>query len=169
MLGVSGGRGPQGPPGLDGAVQLVTQTIVTVATLFANFPAGAAYLGKYARVSDLYTDSDEILRCCMSGGAYYWRPQRTDFARSVSTSSGTMNLTPFVTPPQINLTAALTGNMTFNPISTSAWPGCAWDVTMQGLLGVFAATITGLIGPNVPLLTGGTKRIIWNGSGFYTQ
>ena len=165
-----GGVSGRGAPGLDGAVQLVSQSIMTVAQLLSNYPAGASYLGRYARVSDLYGTSDEIMRCCVSAGQYYWRPQRTDFAGpSVTTTGGSMTLTPLVSPPQMRVVGTLLGALTITPSTTNVWPGCQFEITMNGTLGLFLATVTGLLGGNQLIAAGSTRRIIYGMDGFYTQ
>lgn len=147
----------------------VSSTSMTVAQLLANFPATASLLGKYARVTDLYGSADEVMRCCSNGSVHYWRPQRTDYAQAMGQDRGTVSLLPLFTPPQIRMTAALGGALTITPSTVNAWPGCTFDVTMTGLLGIFSATITGLVGASIPLLTGATKRLVYDGSGFYAQ
>lgn len=161
---------PMGVPPDPSSVAFVSPTPMTVAALLAGFPAGATYLGKYARVNDLYGSADEVMRCSKTGAStYYWRPQRSDYAQNSAQTGGAMSLIPLVTPPQLKLTATLASSMTITPSATNAWPGCCFDVTMAGVLGIFGITIAGLIGVSVPLLSGATKRIIYDGSGYYTE
>lgn len=164
-----GGMGAGRAGVVSDVIQFVSPTIMTVAQVLANYPAGSAYLGKYARVSDLYGATDEVMRCCMSGASYYWRPQRTDYAASQASTGGSMTLTPFVTAPQMQITGTLASALNLTPSSTNAWPGCTFEITMNGTLGLFLATITGLLGGNLSLLAGSTKRLIWTGSGYYSQ
>lgn len=132
----------------------------TVAQLMANYPAGATYSGLYARVSDLYSNGiggegvDEILRCRhdATNGLYRWQPQRADFNAPMSPTGGTVNLTPLVTPPTVRLTGTLLGNLTVTPSSTNAYVGQRFRVIQNSTLGIFATTLTGLIGLNLTLL-----------------
>lgn len=133
----------------------VSQVIMTRAQLKAQYPAGAAYLGKYARVSDLWTSVDEVMRCSYDGVSYYWRPQRSDYAMDMATASGAMSLIPMQTPPTIKFTATLLGGLTLTPTEDDVWPGCFFDITAPGSLGIFSFTIGGLVGGVTKLLLGG--------------
>lgn len=93
----------------------------TVAELKANFPASAAVIGKLARVTDLWTAVRTTMICEYDGANYYWRPQRTDYAISSSQSSGTMNMIPLITAPNVVLKDTLLGNLTLNLMTVDAW------------------------------------------------
>lgn len=144
----------------------VSTTPMTVASLLSTYPAGSTYLGKYARVTDLYGNVDEIMRCSSDGSTYYWRPQRADYAISNASTSGTVSLSPLVTPPQIFLIGSLVGNVTITPSSTNAWPGAQFTVTAAGALNLFSINISGLVGASVPLLTGSSKVLTYTASGW---
>lgn len=133
--------------------------IQTVAEALANFPAGVAYVGKYARVSDLWGSVDEVMRCSYDGNNYYWRPQRTDYAVSNATTSGTMTLTPLTSAPQIFLTATLLGNLDLALSTTNVWPGCQFMVVAPSSLGIFTLRFTGLVGGAVSGLLGGSTKL----------
>ncbi len=141
----------------------------TVASLLANFPAGAAYQFKYARVSDLWGSVHSIMICEQDASGYYWRPQRTDYAPPpVAMTGGAMTLTPLVTAPFINLTGTLSSAITLTPSATNVWPGAAFTVTSSSVLGVFGITIAGLVGGGtVPLVSGGIRTITYlSGTGW---
>lgn len=139
----------------------------TVANILATYPASATFLGKYARVNDLYGSADEVMRCSSDGSTYYWRPQRTDYAVNNAATGGTVNLTPLVSAPQQVFTATLLGNMTVNLQNTNAWPGAQFELKMTGVLGIFGISIAGLVGGGtLPLLTGGSRTLIYTAAGW---
>lgn len=133
---------------------------MAVASLLSTYPAGPSYLGFYARVSDLWSSVEEVMRCSYDGSTYYWRPQRTDYAINSSQTSGTMTLTPLVSAPEITLQATLLGNMTITPVATNAWPGCQFKIRSPASLGIFSITFTGLIGGITSTLLGGADKIV---------
>lgn len=146
--------------------QFVQAGMMTVSSLLSTYPASATYLGKYARVSDLWGSTDEIMRCSSDGNTYFWRPQRSDYAVTNTQTSGALPLVPLVTPPQVFLTGTLLGNMTVTPSATNAWPGATFDVNASGALGLFGISLAGLIGGTVPLLSGSTKTLIYTSAGW---
>jgi len=143
-------------------------TPTTVANLIASFPPSPMYMGQYARVSDLYGAVDDIMRCRFDGVAYRWIPQRPNFAGVATTTSGSINILPLVTPPTLRLTGTLLGNMSVVPSATNAFIGQQQRVIMDGVLGLFTATITGLIGSNLSLLGGGAKLIEYGPTGWFS-
>lgn len=147
--------------------QFISTTSMTVANLLANYPANAARVGKYARVTDLWGVTDEIMRCSSDGATYFWRPQRVDYATYNTSTSGAMTLTPLVTPPVLYLAGTLLGSMTVTPSTTNAWPGAQFEVISTGALGIFGISINGLIGGgSLPLLQGGRKLLTYTTSGW---
>lgn len=140
----------------------------TVANLIASFPPSPTYMGQYARVSDLYGAVDDIMRCRFDGVAYRWIPQRPSFSATSVATSGTVSIVPLVTAPTLRLTATLLGNMSVVPSSTNAFVGQQQRVIMDGVLGLFTTTITGLIGSNLSLLGGGAKLIEYGPTGWFS-
>lgn len=139
----------------------------TVANLIANFPPAANMMGQYARVSDLYGTVDDIMRCRFDGVAYRWIPQRPSFSGIAANTGGTVPIVPLVTPPTLRLSGTLLGNMSVVPSAVNAYVGQQQRVIMEGTLGLFAASITGLIGSNVSLLGGGSKLIEYSPTGWF--
>lgn len=139
----------------------------TVASLLSTYPPSVTYLGKYARVTDLYGTVDDIMRCRFDGTNYRWVPQRTEMAGNNTTTTGTVTVTPLVTPPTLRLTGNLLGNITITPASTNAYLGQRFRVIMVGTLGLFTSTITGLIGSNLTLLGNGTHDIEFGSTGWF--
>lgn len=141
------------PPVFDNGY--VSNVVMTRAQLKANYPAGPDYVGRYARVSDLWSSVDEVMRCCFDGVGHYWRPQRTDYAVDMPATSGAISLVPLQTPPTIKFPNTLLGNINITPTSDDVWPGCFFDITAPGTIGLFSFTIGGLVGGLTKLLLGG--------------
>jgi hypothetical protein len=142
-------------------------TPTTVANLITNFPPYATYMGQYARVSDLYGSVDDIMRCRFDGVAYRWIPQRPSFSGVAANTGGTVPIVPLVTPPTLRLTGTLLGSMSVVPSSVNAYVGQQQRVIMEGTLGLFTASITGLVGSNLSLLGGGSKLIEYSANGWF--
>lgn len=142
---------------------------LTVASLHSSFPPSATHLGKYARVSDLFGSVDDIMRCRYDGIAYKWIPQRPNFTGVIASTSGTVTITPLVTPPTIRITSALLGNMSIVPSSTNAFIGMKQTIIQEGALGLFTSIITGLIGANIALspLTNSVQTIEYGSTGWF--
>lgn len=115
----------------------VSPTTMTVAELITNYPPAANVMGLYARVSDLYGSVDDIMR------------------------------TPLVTAPTLRATGTLLGNLSFSMASTNAYIGQRQRIYMQGVLGIFAASITGLIGSNLTLLGNTYKDVEYGPTGWF--
>lgn len=133
----------------------------TLAQLLTNFPAGAAYNGLYANVSDLFHNGSpgaggvrEVLRCRqdVTNGSYAWTVQREAYNAAMAPTAGTVNLTPLITPPTVRLTGTLLGNLTITPSTTNAYVGLRQRVIQNSTLGLFVTNITGLLGSNITLL-----------------
>lgn len=149
---------------------------MTIADLMTNFPPSVTYRGLYARVSNLYNNIgtastggvDDIVRCRLdvTNNTYRWVPQREAFNVSIAPTGGTASLIPLVTPPTVRLTGTLLGNLTITPSSTNAYVGQVFQVIQNSTLGLFATTITGLIGSNITLLGNSTQQFEFTSSGW---
>jgi len=141
----------------------------TVANLLANFPAGSSFLGKYARVSDLWGSVSTVMICEQDAGTgtYYWRPQRTDYAIPSTQTSGTLSLIPMVTAPVINMQSTLLGAVTVTPATTNVWPGCRFEINAPASLGIFSVSFNGLVGGLVQTILGGNRKtLIYSSAGW---
>lgn len=137
-------------------------TPITLATLYASYPASSTYNGYYARVSNLFNGTstsaagglDELVRCRydVTNATYSWQPQRPEYNLTSSSTSGTITLTPLVSPPTLRLAGTLIGNLTVTPSTTNAYIGQRFRVIQNSTLGLFTTSITGLIGSNITLL-----------------
>jgi hypothetical protein len=151
---------------LEGSSAFVTNQVLSTANLLSTYPPSAAYVGKYARVFDLYGSVDDVLRCRWDGANYRWVPQRADFNMTTS-AAGSVQLVPLVTPPTVRTPATLTGAITFTPSTTNAIIGQRYRVVVTGGLGIYTATISGLIGSNLSLLGNSFKDIEYAASGWF--
>ena len=145
----------------------VSNSAITLSSLLSTFPASATMLNMYARVSDLYGSVDDIMRCRWDGTNYRWVPQRESFAGNNATTSGTLTLTPLVTPPTLRLSGTLTGNINATPSTTNAYIGQRFRIVNNAVLSIFTASITGLIGTNLTVLGGGSRDIEYGSGGWF--
>lgn len=149
---------------------------MTISDLMTNFPAGATYAGKYARISNLYNNVsttatggvDDIVRCRFdaTNSVYRWVPQREAFNVSITPTGGNTNLTPLVTPPTVRLAGTLVGNLTITPSTTNAYIGQVFSVIQNSTLGLFVTTVTGLLGSNLTLLGNTTQNFEFTSGGW---
>lgn len=147
----------------------------TVANLLATVPCNASIYGQYASVSDLYNNGvagagiDDILRCRFdaTNSLYKWTPQREAFNGTQASTSGAVTITPLITPPTLRFTGTLLGGLTITPSPTNAYVGQRVKILMNGTLGVFTATLTGLIGSNLTLLGNTTTTIEYGPTGWF--
>lgn len=143
---------------------------LTLDDLLTKYPASVQYLGQYARVSNLYSSIDDVMRCRYDGTNYRWVPQREAFAGNDPTTSGSVSLIPLFTPPTLRMVApALVGNVTVSAASINAYVGQRFRVIVPSNmnLGVLTMQITGLIGSNITLLAGNTRDIEYGSTGWF--
>lgn len=149
---------------------------MTIAQLMTNFPAAATYDGMYANISNLFNGTDtttaggvrEVLRCRrdVTNGIYAWTLQREAYNLAVASTGGTITTIPLVTPPTVRLTGSLLGNLTVTPSLTNAYIGLRQRIIQNSTLGIFATTITGLIGSNLTLLGNTVQDLEYTVSGW---
>lgn len=152
------------------ASAFVSTAPMTTAALLADYPASAATVGKYARVTDLYGSVDEVMRCRYDGVAYRWVPQRDNYNVAMSAQGGGVPLVPLVTAPTVRITSsALTSNMTITPSTANAYVGQEYEIVMPTVinLGLFTTQISGLLGSNLTLLAGQVRRIQYSPTGWF--
>jgi hypothetical protein len=147
------------------AATLVVPGVLTLDDLLAQYPASADTAGKYARVSNLFGSVDEIMRCRFDGVAYRWVPQRSDF-NMVHPAQGTVQLRPLYTPPVVRAPGTLTGNIVYQTSAENAHVGMRFR-TVTGGLGLYTATIAGLVGSNLALLGNKVTDIEYGATGWF--
>lgn len=150
--------------------QFVSSSIMSVDTLLANFPAGAAYRGKYARVNDYGGYVDRVLRCDYdSGGMYFWGPSgNTEYGRTVALT-GNMTLFPLKSPTSLILTGTIGLGITREiTLSTdNGRPGEIKEIAATGitsLLGGLQIAGTGILSA-VGLVLGGYRKFVLDYAG----
>lgn len=144
----------------------------TVANLISTAPCNSGRVAMYAVVSDLWANgsssnnTNEVMRCGNTGTLYYWLPVRANAAQT-SSCSGTMTLTPLVTPPTLVCTAgALLSALTFSLSSTNAYCGEVMNLSTTLLtLNLNTITLTGLIGGTSKLLGVGGYQAVYTCTG----
>ncbi len=152
---------------LQSAQAFVDQTPMTVANLLANYPAGPTYLGKYAKVTDLWGSVYGVMRCSKnSSGRHWWATtDQEEFAvRNSGSPSGTTTMQPLAIP-QIMLWngsgpgTLITGNVTVG--LTGAYPGLVkqFENGFGAFLGALNILGTGL-GSGLASLLGSTTKIV---------
>lgn len=147
-----------------------------VSDLLANYPAGAAYNGMYANVTNLFNGTSsataggvrEVLRCRqdITNGVYAWTVQREGYNSASTMTGGTLVAMPLITPPTIRLTGTLIGNVTLSASATNAYVGLKQRFIQNSTLGLFVTTITGLIGSNITLLGNTVQDLEYTVSGW---
>lgn len=149
---------------------------ITLQQLYTNYPASATYDGMYANISNLYNGVSlsaagglkEVVRCRydIANNTYSWTEQRPNWNVASASTGGTITLIPLVTPPTIRLTGTLLGNLTVTPSTTNAYVGQKFKVIQNSTLGLFATSLTGLIGSNITLLGNTVQEIEYMSNGW---
>lgn len=139
----------------------------------AGLPVAAADLvGTYARVTDLFGMKTDLLICTSyvmpSGTKYYWEPTRPAVPNLVPVlADQNMTLRPLLSPTMMRLTGGVTGNRVITADKTNAYPGLTWEIKMEGALNLFSLTLAGLaLGGVLTLLTGGSRRLVFDGTDY---
>lgn len=151
------------------APQFVQAGSMTVDQLLTNFPAGATYRGKYARVSDYGGYVDRVVRCDFDSDLNYhfWTPTQPEYGRSIAVT-GNMTLMALKSPPSINFTGSIALGVTRNVTIdlTNRRPGEILEFKggLTSLLGGLNILGTGL-GSGLSILLGGYSKILIDGSG----
>lgn len=154
------------------AAQAFVQTApMTVANLLSNFPASTSYVGKYARVTDLWGSVSGVMRCSYNGRIYWWAATDSEeFAVRQQSAPSTGTMQPLTIPQLIQWTGTgpglgVTVNVTIG--LAGAYPGMVKEFSNQlnTFLGGLNILGTGL-GSGLASLLGSSKRIacIDNGS-----
>lgn len=129
----------------------------------------AEMVGLYARLTDLYSEKTDLVLCSAYGaGNYFWQPVRPLWMNTAPVSANQdLTLFPLRSPSVLRLTGTMTANRTITPSKVGAWPGCQFEIAMEGTLGLFGLTIAGLsLGSTLQLLLNGRRRIIFDGTDY---
>lgn len=141
----------------------VTSLILTTADMHATYPAGAAYRGKYCRVSDMWGSTDGVYRCCYNGRIHFWEPTNQNQMPGNYTVTGSVTVQPMSSAPIMellgNLPALTTWTITLG--TDNLPPGIIKEFrpSLSSLLGTL--NVAGLgIGSVVSLALGGNRRFV---------
>lgn len=128
----------------------------------------ASNLYRVARVSDLFGETQGVVRCLSVGTLFYWRPESSDSAKAVPLV-GNLDVLPLGHSQGLRFTGAIGVGVTRNVtlLTDKGWPGCTKEMSAAGLgsiLGTLNVLGTGL-GTGVGLATGSYKKFMLDYSG----
>lgn len=132
----------------------------------------AALVGSYARVTDLFGFKTDLVLCTayvmLGTQRYYWEPLRPAVPNIAPViADQNMTLRPLLSPTMLRLTGGMTANRTITADKTNAYPGLTWEIKMDGTLNLLTLTIAGLaLGNVLTLLTGGSRRLVFDGADY---
>lgn len=140
------------------------QFISAVARPIAELPAASSNVGKYARVTDLFGDLVDNVIAVSSGSVSYWRPVRTEYAKTV-TMAADMTVTALGAPPSLRILGTLAAGRNRITLSkTGAYPGAEKEFSFEGSFNLQSLTIAGLAAGSVlALLTNTRPRFRFDG------
>lgn len=144
------------------SIPAVLDGLFTVDTL----PDPAASLNKYARVSDLFGSTTDLVLASKTGDVSYWKPVRPVFAAK-QTLAADMTLTALKTPSVLLLQGDVPlGTTRKITLSTNlAFPGASFRMKQRNTLGTILGAVNVLnvnLGTPVSVLTGGTQEFIYD-------
>lgn len=144
------------------ASSVVLPTTYTVDTL----PDPAANIDRYARVTDLFGNTRDLVLAAQTGGVAYWKPVRPVFAAKMPVTAD-MTLTALKTPSVLlldgNVPLGTTRKITLSP--TLAFPGASFRFKQRNSLGTILGALNVLnvnLGTPVSILTGGTQEFVYD-------
>lgn len=145
------------------ATSVVLPDNYTVDTL----PDPAGLVGKYARVTDLFGATTDLVLAARTGAVSYWKPVRPDFAGK-QTVSADMTLTALKMPSVLLLDGTVPLGVT-RKITLSnnlAFPGASFRFKQRGgglgsILGVLQVLNVNLAS-TVSIVTGGTQEFVYD-------
>ncbi|MCJ2107859.1 hypothetical protein MKK70_21260 [Methylobacterium sp. E-041] len=140
--------------------------VFTVDTL----PDPAANVDRYARVTDLFGSTRDLVLAAKTGSLAYWKPVRPIFAATVPVAAD-MTLTALKSPSVMFLTGAVgTGvTRTLTLSQALAYPGASFEVR-NDMTGLGALKLAGLnVGGLLSLAFGGTQRFFFDAATGWKQ
>ena len=150
-------------------IQFVSPSMMAVDDMLVNYPAGAAYRGKYVRVSDYGGYVDRVLRCDYDSGLdyHFWTPTQPEYGRSIPIA-GNMTLRALKSPPSVVLTGTIplstTRTVTIDTVNRRPGEVIEIKAGLTTLLGALNILGSGL-GSAISLTLGGYQKYIVDGSG----
>jgi len=160
----------------DLAVQRVVAAMANIPTILPadytvdTLPDPAANIGKYARVTDLFGGTTDLVLASRSVmGAQtmnYWKPVRPVFAAK-QTVAADMTLMALKTPSVLlldgNVPLGTTRKLTLS--NSMAFPGASFRIKQRNTLGTILGALNVLnvnLGTPVSILTGGTQEFVYD-------
>lgn len=141
----------------------VTPMIIPLTQMYADYPAGPDYRGKYCRVSDLWGQADGVMRCGFNGRIHYWEPTTQNQLPGTLPVTGAQTIQPMLTTPIMELTGALPALTTWTLTlgTDNLPPGVIKEFrpNLSSLLGTLNVAGLGL-GSLVSLALGGNRRFV---------
>jgi len=148
----------QGMPGIP--------TILDGSFLVDTLPDPAANLGKYARVTDLFGSTTDLVLAARTGAMMYWKPVRPVFAAK-QTVAADMTLQALKTPSILlldgNVPLGTTRKLTLS--TNMAFPGASFRIKQRNTLGTILGALNVLnvnLGTPVAILTGGSQEFVYD-------
>jgi len=136
--------------------------VFTVDTL----PDPAASLDSYARVTDLFGSTRDLVLAAQTAGVAYWKPVRSAFAAKQAVAAD-MTLTTLKSPSILLLSGDVplgtTRKITLSP--NLAFPGASFRIKQRNMLGTILGALNVLnvnLGTPVSILTGGTQEFVYD-------
>lgn len=131
--------------------------------VIATLPAAAGlYLNRAAIVTDLFGNTTGVVRCCLMGALYFWKPTSPSSGASYAVS-GNLSVGTLSHPQSLVLTGSIgVGvNRTLTLDTTAGWPGCVKEIRggLSSLVGTLTILGTGL-GAGVSFLISDYRRFL---------
>jgi len=161
-----------GPLSFEDDVRQIVGAMPGIPTILAadytvdTLPDPAANIGKYARVTDLFGSTTDLVLAARTGALTYWKPVRPVFAAK-QTVSANMTLMPLKTPSILLLdgTVPLGTTRTVTLSTALAFPGASFRFKQRSGLGSIlgALNVLGVYGGTpVSILTGGSQEFVYD-------
>ncbi|WP_375453721.1 hypothetical protein [uncultured Methylobacterium sp.] len=151
---------------LGGGVSAILPDTYSIDTL----PDPASNIDMYARVTDLFGGTRDLVLAAQTGSASYWKPVRPVFAATVPVSAD-MTLVSLKAPSVMFLTGAVGVGVTRTiTLSTAlAYPGAAFEVR-NDMTGLGSLKLAGLsVGGLLSLVFGTTQRFFYDAASGWKQ
>jgi len=161
-----------GPLSLEEEVQQIVRAMPNIPTILTSdytvdtLPDPAANIGKYARVTDLFGGTTDLVLASRTGALSYWKPVRPVFAAK-QTVAANMTLQALKSPSVLlldgNVPLGTTRTMTLS--NSMAFPGASFRIKQRNTLGTILGALNVLnvnLGTPVSILTGGTQEFVYD-------
>lgn len=168
-----------GPLSFEDDVRQIVATMPGIPTILPasytvdTLPDPAANMGKYARVTDLFGATTDLVLAAQTGALSYWKPVRPVFAAK-QTVSANITLQALKSPSVLlldgNVPLGTTRTLTLS--DTLAFPGASFRIKQRNTLGTILGALNVLnvnLGTPVSIITGGSQEFIWDATDKWVQ